>query len=215
MKMRRGRMPPATPKNPGTALLQGLKDNDVPSVDEVEAPPVNVNPKSLMPSVLGIAPVAKKVHELPLGASQAYAAEVLERMQAEGRLDIDVFEEDAESKFKLKTLFPGDRGHMFGVMECRDEAGATVWLKAYSSLPGGYRKVPGWVPMVLPDEVFHEELEPYQQKIKELTGRIESLPENSSIKPGLEARRKELSRELQSKFNFFTSFKTRKARCER
>lgn len=193
-------------KKPESAgLLQGLKEQEVDTVEEPE-PPIFVRPKSLDAICFGYCEDCEEVHELHLGASQEYALEVLQKMHEEGRMDYEIFAEEANPKFKLKKLFPGDRGHMFGVMECQNDKGETVWLKAYSSLPGGYRKVPGWVPMILSDQDFKEVVAPQQPKIKQLTRRIDLLDEKSLGRPQLVEERQKISRELQSQLEFLYVF---------
>ncbi len=190
-------------------LLQGLKEEDVEGAEVLETPVV-VRPKSLDAICFGYCEDCEEVHELHLGASQEYALDVLQKMQNEGRMDFEVFAEEADPKFKLKKLFPGDRGHMFGVMECHNEAGETVWLKAYSSLPGGYRKVPGWVPMILSDQDFNEVVAPQQPKIRQLTRRIEQLDKNALGRPKLIEERQQISRELQTQLHFLYVFHNQK-----
>ena len=87
-----------------------------------------------------------KTNRLGLGDAMEYARILMKRMVALGRLDVDVSDESADPKLTLDALFPGDRGHMFGVLQAEDAEGKTVWLKAFSSLRGGVRFVPGWVP---------------------------------------------------------------------
>ena len=93
----------------------------------------------------GLCPDCGTMHALPIGESRDYARALMHKIERSGRLDIDVPTANANPKLALTSLFPGDRGHMFGVLQCRAPDDSLVWLKAFSSLRGGIRFVPGWV----------------------------------------------------------------------
>ena len=98
----------------------------------------------------------------------------MKKIGLEQRLDIDVPICESDPALRTDSLFPGDRGHMFGVLEAQDPQGETVWLKAFSSLRGGIRRVTGWVPPVLSDETYQNLINPEEQSIKALTKQIDA-----------------------------------------
>ena len=71
-------------------------------------------------------------HRLGIGGAMEYAQKLMKTLQEMGRLDIDVPEDKRDPRLTLQALFPGDRGHMFGVLECTDQSGAQIFLKAFS-----------------------------------------------------------------------------------
>lgn len=155
-------------------------------------------------SCFGFCHRCHEVHGLPLGASLNYAKEVVMREFEElGRLDYLVSEEQyADPNLSLSKLLPGDRGHMFGVMECLDqESGETRWLRAFSSLGTGVRTIDGWVPYLISDQQFEQVILPVQKEIKQLTAMRNQLPEGDSQRIELETRRRELSRALMPRIH--------------
>ena len=95
-----------------------------------------------------------------------HAEALMDEMVAKNRLDIDVAEDQADPRLALSALFPGDRGHMFGVLQAEDQGGRTIWLKAFSSLRGGIRFVPGWVPPNLSAHDYDTIVTPQENAIK-------------------------------------------------
>lgn len=185
--------------------------------EEEEKAPIVVEPEHLDATCFGYCVACEAVHELRLGASQEYAQELLEKIVAEGRLDFESPPSKYNPKYTLEKLFPGDRSHMLGVLECQNEKGETVWLKAYSSLPGGYRKVFGWVPMIISKEDFNKEVKPVQQKIKELSIRIDRFSSGALKAEDLSQNRKRHSQELQEKLPslyLLYNFKKQKRKLE-
>lgn len=117
----------------------------------------------------GHCPRCNTTNRLGLGDSLKYARDLMNRMVTLGRLDVDISDELADPTLTLDVLFPGDRGHMFGVLQAEDAAGQTVWLKAFSSLRGGVRFVPGWVPPNLSSEIYDQIVSPQETEIKKVS----------------------------------------------
>jgi len=120
----------------------------------------------------------------------------MEEFRSLRRLDYLAPEEEADPALDFAVLLPGDRGHMFGVLECLDNKGQTVWLRAFSSLGTGVREAAGWAPPILDEAVFRELLLPGQQEIKRLTRERNALPPGDPRRKELESRRREISRSL-------------------
>ena len=107
--------------------------------------------------------------------------------------------QDADPKLAFGHLFPGQRGHMFGVLECLDARGGSGVLRAFSSLHEGVRYVEGWVPPILSRRVFREVVLPVQAEIKRLSREMRALDPSSSRRIALAATRKGISNELMEK----------------
>jgi hypothetical protein len=148
------------------------------------------------PSCHGFCERCQQRHILPLGASRDYALGVMEEFRTIQRLDYLSPKSRSDPSLSFKHLLPGDRGHMFGVMECRDPSGQTVWLRAFSSLGTGVRDVPGWSPYLLDTATFNRVILPRQQEIKHLTTLRNQLKANDPKRAEIEANRRQISRDL-------------------
>ena len=173
-------------------------DAEIEPAQTVLTEPISVQPNHMDATCFGYCVSCETVHELRIGASLEYAQTLLERIVQEGCLDFEATPSKRKKKFTLEKLFPGDRSHMLGVLECLDDKGDTIWLKAYSSLPGGYRKVPGWVPMIISKEDFEKEVKPVQNQIKAISKRIEQFGDGSIRAQQLARKRKRYSQDLQA-----------------
>lgn len=127
------------------------------------------------------------------------------------RLDYLVPEEKSDPAFHFDTVLPGDRGHMFGVMECIDpQSEETIWLRAFSSLGTGVREIPGWVSYLVTEAQFSKIVLPVQQEIKRLTAARNELSTADPARKVIEEQRRELSRALMPKIHdlyFLKNFK--------
>lgn len=130
----------------------------------------------------GTCPDCGITHALGSGSSESYARGLMARMLKLGRLDVDIPDTDANPSLELDRLFPGDRGHMFGVLECQDGHQQTVWLKAFSSLRGGIRFVPGWVTPNISQRDYERVIDPQEKAIKAISAKwsSETDPEQKS-----------------------------------
>lgn len=117
------------------------------------------------------------------------------------RIDYLVDGDRADPELGFSRLLPGDRGHMFGVMECLDPSGATVWLRAFSSLGTGVREVDGWAPYILGREDFEKVVLPGQLEIKRLTRERNALTPGDPLRESIEKKRRAISRELMPRIH--------------
>jgi hypothetical protein len=120
----------------------------------------------------------------------------MREFEAIRRLDYLAPVSAADPLLSFDHLFPGENGNMFGVLECRDERGGTVVLRAFSSLRRGIRDVEGWVPPILSADVYYGLIVPEQKKILQLTREMETLNKQTAPYRELEERRKRTSRTL-------------------
>jgi len=137
-----------------------------------------------------------RVHSLPEGNAREHARRLMREFEALRRLDYLSPESEADPRLSFDQLFPGRRGHMFGVLECEAPDGRQVVLRAFSSLHGGIRTVEGWAPPILPDEVFNPLVLPGQAEIKRLTEQMRALDRASPEYCRLFEQRRAISREL-------------------
>jgi len=135
-------------------------------------------------------------HRLPAGNAKTRALELMREFEELQRLDYLAKNEEADPRLSFTRLLPGDRSHMFGVLECRDERGGTVVLRAFSSLRGGVRNVDGWVPQILSTDAFYGTVQPGLDKIHEMTRELEKLAPDSAAAHDLVKKRKRSSQDL-------------------
>jgi hypothetical protein len=125
-----------------------------------------------------------------------HALELMREFEATRRLDFLVPESSSDPRLSFANLFPSGRGNMFGVLECEDETGQTVVLRAFSSLRDGIRQVDGWVPPILSAEVYEGMILPAQREIKLLSREMDRLEPHSSEYLRAHDKRKGVSQEL-------------------
>lgn len=157
-----------------------------------------------------------ETHRLGLGDTVDYARNLMKQMVTLGRLDVDVSEKSADPALTLDALFPGDRGHMFGVLQAVDDQGDTTWLKAFSSLRGGVRFVPGWVPPNLSSEHYQQIVSPQEAHIKAVSKAWEAA-ETEQERQRLGHKRAKLSKALWLEMKDlyrFTNFHGQTAKIE-
>ncbi len=120
----------------------------------------------------------------------------MDEFEAIGRLDYRAPEAEADPGLSLARLFPGGHGNMFGVLDCRNDRGETVVLRAFSSLPRGIRDIAGWVPPNLTEEVYYGTVVPTRAKIESMTAELGALASADPAHADLLAERKRTSQEL-------------------
>lgn len=139
-----------------------------------------------------------RAHRLATGGARGHARALMRDFERHRRLDLWTRPAEADPALSFDRLFPGDPGNMFGVLECRDADGATVVLRAFSSLPRGIRDVPGWVPPLLDAQTYHGLIVPEQRAIEAMTDEIAHRMGAGDERgaAGLRERRAERSRAL-------------------
>jgi len=138
----------------------------------------------------------RTTHRLPAGDARVHARELMREFEEIHRLDYLVSDEQADPRLRFDQLFPGERGHMFGVLECRDDRGRTVVLRAFSSLRGGIRAVDGWVAPILSPESFYDIVLPGLETIAQASSELDALTPGSTAAGDLARKRKHLSQDL-------------------
>jgi len=112
------------------------------------------------------------------------------------RIDWQVPEAMADPRCSTDPLFGEAGGKMFGVLCCRDEAGARVVLRAFSGQFNGLWRVAGWVEPIFDVTAFVQlTLEP-EREIKRIGREMALLPKDSVRRRQLCVKRRALSRLL-------------------
>lgn len=163
---------------------------------EASSPSANADDAHLPPACTGECRDCGRAHALPHGNARAHARALMAELEAHRRLDFPVPEHAADPMLSFDRVFADGKGNMFGVLECRDEGGGTVVLRAFSSLPWGTRDVEGWVPPLLSTEVFDGVVAPGRREIEQMTRALEALDRESAAHAELLSRRKQRSRAL-------------------
>ena len=138
-------------------------------------------------------------HTLEVGNAWSHAQALMAELRTTGRLDTSVSESDADPGLSLARLYPPGHGNMFGVLECEDARGATVVLRAFSSMPRGIREIDGWVSPNLRREFFYGVVVPERKRIEALTARLEAIDPKDPERHTLLERRRRASRTLVRK----------------
>ncbi len=138
----------------------------------------------------------RRRHALPLGNARAHALEMMREFEEIRRLDYRVTADQADPRLSFANLFARGRGNMFGVLECEDEAGNVIVLRAFSSLWDGIRQIDGWVSPILAASVYEKMILPAQQDIKAMTKQMSGLHAHSIAHAEVHERRKVVSQTL-------------------
>jgi hypothetical protein len=125
---------------------------------------------------------------------------MMEAFARQDHLDHDVPAEAADPRLSGERLWRAE-GRMFGVLEAVDAAGDPVFLRAFSSLAGGLRWVPGWAPPLVDRTTRARVILAGERRIKQLTRRIDRLPAGDPERENLIRTRRERSRALMEEIH--------------
>jgi len=133
-----------------------------------------------------------------LGSSKAIAACHRLAEQLQEHETIDLFDNGNKQRDILRTdyLFGPARGKMFGVMECLQQDGTHITLRAFSGQYNGLWKVKGWVPPLFNVDLFFKISDKTEKEIKRLGRELESLIPHSAKWLLLRKKRRQLSQTL-------------------
>jgi len=143
----------------------------------------------------GLCQACGTTHTLGAANARYHALQLMAEFEALQRLDFLTDAASANPKLAFDYLFQLERGHMFGVLECRDAEGKTVVLRAFSSLYGGVRNIPGWVGSLLAENHYQDLVLPAQALIKQDTAALAQV-EDADRRAEIFAQRKRRSQEL-------------------
>lgn len=140
-----------------------------------------------------------RLHSLPSARAVSECLSLMDQLRRHGRIDFDVPAESADPRLSTGFMYTEMRGKMLGVLVCEDASGREVLLRAFSSKFNGMRKVPGWAPPLMDEELFDATMEAGNLGIHPLTAEIQSL-EKGSLEWSLRvAERKAVSQGVLSK----------------
>jgi len=158
----------------------------------------SVIPEKNSASCSGYCSKCNKIHTLPYGTAREKAVWLLRRLEQNGSIELFSDRSITENcpAFSTEPLFSDERGKMFGVLECINSSGKTVWLYGYSGQFNTQWLIPGWVPPLFDVNHFHTIHDPVEARIKALGREIISLPEGTKQRDRLVQKRKRLSQNL-------------------
>jgi hypothetical protein len=141
------------------------------------------------------------MHELPAEPAREECLELMALLHCHRRIDWQVPEAMADPRCSTDPLFGEAGGKMFGVLCCRDIAGARVVLRAFSGQFNGLWRVAGWVDPIFDVAAFAQlTLEP-EREIKRIGREMELLSKDSVRRRQLRVKRRTLSRLLMQEIH--------------
>ena len=116
----------------------------------------------------------------------------------EDRRTVDLFSASAEPdpKFSTDSLFGEARGKMFGILECIDQNGDQVLLRAFSGQFNGIWDVPGWAPPLFSSREMADISYQAEREIKRLGREMTSPDCSQESRREMQRQRRGLSQEL-------------------
>lgn len=135
-------------------------------------------------------------HRLEPGYARRHARALQQELADLRRIDYRRESAVADARFAIDYLFGPARGQMFGVLECADNRGQAVILRAFSGQYNGVWTIDGWVPPLFDVAAYEQIMIPGDRRLKKLGRKIEALPPGTDRRAELVTRRKHLSRSL-------------------
>lgn len=132
-------------------------------------------------------------HRLEEDNARRYALELMQKLEAQKRIDLGKPSTVADPHFSTDYLFGEALGQMFGVLECENDQGEIVVLKAFSCQYNGVWNVEGWVPPVFDVKAYDQIMIPGDLTIKELGRKMEALTTGDEEHEELKRHRKHVS----------------------
>ncbi len=117
------------------------------------------------------------------------------------RIDYRCDSENADPRLSTDYLFGAARGQMFGVLECENDKGKIIILRAFSCQYNAMWNVDGWAPPLFDVEVYQEIMIPGDRKIKELGRKMSALKTTDEDFRLLKQQRKQLSRSIMKELH--------------
>ena len=136
------------------------------------------------------------MHELPSDPAREDCLELMALLHCHRRIDWQVPEVMADHRCSTDPLFGAAGGKMFGILCCRDAAGARVVLRAFSGQFNGLWRVAGWVDPIFDVAAFARLTQEPEREIKRIGREMALLPKDSARRRQLRVKRRTLSRLL-------------------
>ncbi len=147
-------------------------------------------------SAFGYCKKCGTTHTLGEGNARAHCYELMEKLEQEQRLDFDVPMWDANPHFSTDSLWGTLRGQMFGILECLNDLGEAVILKAFSCQHDGEWEVPGWAPPLVDSDLYMKRVREGAVEIKQQSEHMLQFEKGNKEWQALKAKRKAYSQKL-------------------
>jgi hypothetical protein len=107
--------------------------------------------------------------------AKEYCIDLMNTLEEKGTIDIYAPSGEENPRLSIDYVKGVARGQMFGVLECADQDGKTVLLKAFSGQYNGVWDVKGWAPPLFDTEKFDLLVGDVDREIKQLGSVINKL----------------------------------------
>lgn len=138
----------------------------------------------------------RKEHSIYSGAAYTHALELIKKLDKYKRLDFEISEVDANSIFNIDYLFGEAEGQMFGILECENNAGEKIILKAFSGKYNGQWLLDGWVPPLFDVDIYLRMMKEGDSIITPLGESMVGMELNDPKRLAIHRKRKKLSQDL-------------------
>lgn len=142
-----------------------------------------------------------KVHSLSNGNAYYYALDLIKLLDYHKRLDFEKSPEEADPRFSTDYVFSDSLGQMFGVLECENENGDIIYLKAFSCKYNSLWEIDGWAPPLFDAELYMKMMRDGDRLITPLGKKMEGMPLNSPERLHIHRKRKILSQNLMKELH--------------
>lgn len=117
----------------------------------------------------------RSIHSLKQEEAKEYCLDLMNTIEKKGTIDIHAPAGEADPRLSIDYVKGVARGQMFGVLECVDQDGKQVLLKAFSGQYNGVWDVKGWVSPLFDTKEFDFLVGGVDKEIKQLGKIINKL----------------------------------------
>jgi len=151
--------------------------------------------------VAGFCGRCRQKHHIDATAARGHALTLLQRLEAERRVDFLDAGGSPSPGFSTDYLFGPALGQMFGVLVCRAVDGTPGLLYAFSGQYNGCWEVPGWVPPLFDLEAMERLTRDRERQIKRLGRQMAKEDGKTAAWYAMRKQRREMSRELMARIH--------------
>ncbi len=139
-------------------------------------------------------------HQLQSGNTRQHCRALMKRLEQEQRLDF-FSNLPPNPIYAAKQLYSNTGGKMLGILEGIDGNGDIHLLYAFSGQFNGHWNIPGWVPPLFSEEIWHSTNDAPEQKIKKMSTLLDRKEMSVAARQRINSRRKSLCRQLMSRLH--------------
>lgn len=147
-------------------------------------------------SAFGYCRTCHTIHTIGEGNARKFCMELIAQLDEHKRLDFETPLSQANPHFSTDCLWGELRGQMFGILECLNDKGEQVILKAFSCQHDGEWDIPGWAPPLVDSEAYLKRVREGAIEIKEMSTFMEQFTKGGKEWQTLKAERKSYSQQL-------------------